>query len=193
MDLAASCSGDTNVYRNFVRWVEKQPWRKILPRPKEPPVSTRVCTSYDRTSKSRAISLIQFGKLRVQVVLVDKKKNKKAQPYLGTWHLLYPHETFSGSKCQTYDGVPTAKQLRFQSIWHYSPDLFRRVFCGEPGAPWPFMYTWSLACDSYLVSRWNLDHKNASEDLLDYWNHAKGTEWFKQHPVLPRLSETRLN
>ena len=96
MDLAASCSGDQNVYRNFVRWVEKQPWRKILPRPKAPPGSTTLYVVLgSRPESPGSLS----AKLRVEVVLVDKKKNKKKQPYLGTWHVLYPHETFPGSTC----------------------------------------------------------------------------------------------
>ena len=32
----AGYADDRNTYRNFVRWVNKQPWRKALPQPDEP-------------------------------------------------------------------------------------------------------------------------------------------------------------
>ena len=34
MELA-SYQNDGNAYRNFVRWIGKQPWRKALPEPDE--------------------------------------------------------------------------------------------------------------------------------------------------------------
>ena len=83
----AGYAADKNVYRSFINWINRQPWRKVLPRPRETLASAlslgfcvqnRVTTMHDE---------------RVEVLLVDKKLPKNEQIIRGKWHVLLPHET----------------------------------------------------------------------------------------------------
>ena len=79
----ASYEPNNNIYRNFMRWLERQKWRHVLPAPAETLGPAAI-----RSSPMRSLQ-----QPRIEVLLRDRKKRKADQIYVGSWHIMLPHET----------------------------------------------------------------------------------------------------
>ena len=101
-DLASIDEGESkNCGRRFWLWLARQPWRRMLPAPRE-----FFESNYGKQDNRvrpmllfcvffvNHIMIANFNCLRVQVVLVEQ--SWKEPYYLGTWHLFLPSDVKLG-------------------------------------------------------------------------------------------------